>query len=83
MTLPKEFSVFGEDYGTSEFKFGVATLGNTPDTIDSRGYFPDMRSALLNLNSRSGKEISSGRDGQLLIVGPPVAQHLEASQGYC
>jgi crenactin len=78
MTLPKEFSVFGEDYGTSEFKFGVATLGNTPDAIDSRGYFPDMRSALLNLNARSGKEISSGRDGQLLIVGPPVAQHLEA-----
>jgi len=78
MTLSKEFSIYGEDYGTSEFKFGVATLGNTPDAIDSRGYFPDMRSALLNLSSRSAKDLSAGRDSQMLVVGPTVAQHLEA-----
>ncbi|MDA4111760.1 MAG: hypothetical protein OK439_04430 [Thaumarchaeota archaeon] len=79
MPLPKEFSVFGEDYGTSEYKFGVATLGNTPDATDNRGYFPDSRSALLTVSSTNGKS-SSGvtKNGNLLVVGPNVTQFVEA-----
>ena len=79
MPIPKEFSVFGEDYGTSEYKFGVATLGNTPDATDNRGYFPDARSSLLNISARSGKsKKAEDRDSPLLIVGPSVSQFVEA-----
>ena len=70
MTVPKEFQIFGEDYGTSDFKFGPATLGNTPDIVENRGYFPDTRSLLLRMYGPPNRK--------LLVVGPEVATFVEA-----
>ncbi|MCD6312504.1 MAG: hypothetical protein J7L79_01650, partial [Thaumarchaeota archaeon] len=70
MSVPKEYQVFGEDYGTSDYKFGPATLGNTPDIIENRGYFPDTRSLLLRMQGFP--------DTKLLVVGPDVATFVEA-----
>jgi crenactin len=73
MTLSNEFHVFGEDYGTSEYKFGLATLGNIPDSTENRGYFPDMRGALANLSQ-------AGKGKKLLVVGPDVGSYVEAKR---
>ncbi len=70
MTVPKEFEVFGEDYGTSDYKFGPATLGNTPDIVENRGYFPDTRSLLLRMYGEGERKV--------LVVGPEVATFVEA-----
>jgi intein/homing endonuclease len=72
MSAPKEVSVFGEDYGTSELKFGPATLGNVPDVIENRGYFPDTRSSMVRM--------TGGTDKRLLVVGPDVANFVEAKR---
>lgn len=72
MSAPKELSVFGEDYGTSELKFGPATLGNVPDVIENRGYFPDTRSSMIRM--------TAGPDKKLLVVGPDVANFVEAKR---
>ena len=70
MGVPKEYLIFGEDYGTSDYKFGPATLGNTPDMVENRGYFPDTRSLLLRMYGSP--------DTKLLVVGPEVATFVEA-----
>ena len=70
MTVPREFQIFGEDYGTSDYKFGPATLGNTPDIVENRGYFPDTRSLLLRMYGPPNRK--------LLVVGPEVATFVEA-----
>ncbi len=70
MTIPKEFQVFGEDYGTSDYKFGPATLGNTPDMVENRGYFPDTRSLLLRMYGPP--------ETKVLVVGSEVASFVEA-----
>ncbi|MDG6913171.1 MAG: hypothetical protein JRN35_08865, partial [Nitrososphaerota archaeon] len=72
MSAPKELSVFGEDYGTSELKFGPATLGNVPDVIENRGYFPDTRSSMVRM--------TGGPDKKLLVVGPDVSNFVEAKR---
>ncbi|MDG6990956.1 MAG: hypothetical protein JRM99_05990, partial [Nitrososphaerota archaeon] len=72
MSAPKEVSVFGEDYGTSELKFGPATLGNVPDVIENRGYFPDTRSSMVRM--------TGGADKKLLVVGPDVSNFVEAKR---
>jgi crenactin len=72
LSAPKELSVFGEDYGTSELKFGPATLGNVPDVIENRGYFPDTRSSMVRM--------TGGPDKKLLVVGPDVANFVEAKR---
>ena len=72
MSVPKELAVFGEDYGTSELKFGPATLGNVPDVIENRGYFPDTRSSMVRM--------TGGPDKKLLVVGPDVSSFVEAKR---
>ena len=72
MSTPKEVVVFGEDYGTSELKFGPATLGNVPDVLENRGYFPDTRSSMIRM--------TGGPDKKLLVVGPDVANFVEAKR---
>ncbi len=72
MSETREFRVFGEDYGTSEYKFGPATLGNIPDAIENRGYFPDTRSSMIRM--------TAGPDKKLLVVGPDVANFVEAKR---
>jgi intein/homing endonuclease len=72
LSAPKELSVFGEDYGTSELKFGPATLGNVPDVIENRGYFPDTRSSMVRM--------TGGPDKKLLVVGPDVSNFVEAKR---
>ena len=69
---PKEMVVFGEDYGTSELKFGPATLGNVPDVLENRGYFPDTRSSMIRM--------TAGPDKKLLVVGPDVSNFVEAKR---
>jgi crenactin len=68
----KEFTTFGEDYGTSELKFGPATLGNVPDVIENRGYFPDTRSSMVRM--------TAGPDKRLMVVGPDVSNFVEAKR---
>ncbi|MDG6910199.1 MAG: hypothetical protein JRN08_07495 [Nitrososphaerota archaeon] len=72
MSVPKELTVFGEDYGTSELKFGPATLGNVPDVMENRGYFPDTRSSMVRM--------TGGADKRLLVVGPDVSNFVEAKR---
>jgi crenactin len=66
----RELFTFGEDYGTSEYKFGPATLGDTPDAIENRGYFPDVTEATYGVYGFSAPSP--------VIVGPEVSEHLEA-----
>lgn len=73
MATPRELSVFGKDYGTSELKFWRATLGNVPDAIENRDYFPDTRSSTVRM--------SGGPDERLLVVGPDVANFVEGKRG--
>ncbi len=66
----KELFTFGEDYGTSEFKFGPASLGDIPDVIENRGYFPDITEATFGVYGYSKPSP--------IIVGPEVSEHLES-----
>ncbi|MEM3794618.1 MAG: hypothetical protein QW429_01970 [Thermoprotei archaeon] len=70
--MVEEFNVFGEDYGTSEFKMGPATLGNVPDAVENRGYFPDTSRVLVKM--------SGGNTARRVVVGPEVYMHLEAKK---
>jgi len=66
----KELFVFGEDYGTSDYKFGPASLGNVPDMFENRGYLPDMGSVIARMQGFG--------DGTPIVVGPEVSTYLEA-----
>lgn len=72
MSEASPITVFGEDYGTSELKFGPATLGNVPDVLENRGYFPDTRSSMVRM--------TGGPDKKLLVVGPDVSNFVEAKR---
>jgi crenactin len=37
---------FGMDFGTSDFKFGPISCGETPRIVNNRGYFPDRKSVM-------------------------------------
>jgi crenactin len=39
---------FAMDFGTSDFKFGPITCGDTPRVVNNRGYFPDKKSMMYN-----------------------------------
>ena len=66
----RELFTFGEDYGTSEFKFGPSSLGDEPDAIESRGYFPDITEATYG--------VYGFQTPRPIIVGPEVSEHLES-----
>lgn len=39
---------FAMDFGTSDFKFGPISCGETPRIVNNRGYFPDKKSVIYN-----------------------------------
>jgi len=55
---------FGEDYGTSEYKFGP--IGERPDIVENRGFILDSKSIILKLSGITKK----------IVVGPEVAMYL-------
>lgn len=57
---------FGEDYGTSDYKFGPITLGERPEVIENRGYFPDTSSIMHRLMGMT-REVVVGRDLALYL----------------
>lgn len=68
--IVKARGVFAEDFGTSEYKFGAATMGDNPDTIETRGYFPDTRGFV--------QMVAPELRHKVLVVGPQVSNYLEA-----
>ncbi len=64
-------AVFGEDYGTSECKFGPIWLGEKPDVVENRGYFPRPSQIVDRISGREEKEV---------VVGPDIARYLEARE---
>ena len=71
MEREKKLFVFGEDYGTSFVKFGPVWLGEKPDVIENRGYFPRVSRVL---------ERISGVPVRKVVVGPDVADYLETRE---
>jgi len=61
--------VFGEDYGTSLYKYGPGWLGGKPEIIENRGYFPRISRVISEIRGYEEKEI---------IVGPDVSKYLES-----
>lgn len=66
----KRSRVFGMDYGTSFFKYGPISLGETPEIIENRGYFPDKDAIMTRVMGES-------RD---VVVGKEVPLYLEARE---
>ena len=63
--------VFGEDYGTSLFKFGPVWIGKYPDVIENRGYFPRITKAVAEIRGIPVREV---------VVGPEVSTYLESRE---
>ncbi|MCD6154453.1 MAG: hypothetical protein NDF53_01165 [archaeon GB-1867-097] len=61
---------FGEDYGTSFYKFGPITLGEKPRIIENRGYFPDKSSVIYKLMGITRE----------VIVGEKLPSYLESKE---
>ncbi len=61
---------YGEDYGTSDFKFGPITLGEAPDIIENRGYMPDTSSIMYRIAGEVKR----------IVVGPEIPLYLEARE---
>ena len=57
---------FGEDYGTSDYKYGPITKGEVPEVVENRGYFPD-KSALVQRVMGEAKDVVVGRDIPLYL----------------
>jgi len=57
--------VFGADYGTSDFKYGPITLGERPQVVENRGYFPEKSivSAIMGVE----RDVVVGRDVALFL----------------
>lgn len=66
----KRTHVFGMDYGTSFFKYGPISLGETPEIIENRGYFPDKDAIMTRI-------MGEGRD---VVVGKDLPLYLEARE---
>ncbi len=64
----KDAFVYGEDYGTSKFKFGPVFLHEKPEMIDNRGYFPSPSQLLPHMMEEEVKEV---------VVGEEVQKYLE------
>jgi len=58
------------DYGTSFFKYGPISLGEAPEIVENRGYFPD-KDAIMTRIMGAGKEV---------VVGKEIPLHLEARE---
>jgi len=61
---------FAMDFGTSDFKFGPITCGDTPRVVNNRGYFPDKNSVVY----RAFEATSD------IIVGEDVPLYLQSSE---
>ena len=57
---------FAMDFGTSDFKFGPITCGETPRIVNNRGYFPDKNSVVYKA-FESTDEIIVGEDVPLYL----------------
>ncbi|PCN50724.1 hypothetical protein B6U99_02880 [Candidatus Geothermarchaeota archaeon ex4572_27] len=57
---------FGEDYGTSYYKYGPITLGEVPEVVENRGYFPDKSSIMYELTGVT-KDVIVGKDLPLYL----------------
>jgi crenactin len=57
---------FAMDFGTSDFKFGPITCGDTPRIINNRGYFPDKNSVVYKA-FESTNEVIVGEDVPLYL----------------
>ncbi len=66
----RSYYTFAMDFGTSDFKFGPITCGETPRIVNNRGYFPDKRSVMY-------KAFESTSD---LIVGEDVPLYLQSAE---
>ncbi len=61
---------FGMDFGTSDFKYGPITCGETPRIVNNRGYFPDKKSVMY-------KAFEPTSD---VIVGEDVPLYLQSAE---
>ncbi len=66
----RSYYTFAMDFGTSDFKFGPITCGETPRIVNNRGYFPDKKSVMY-------KAFESTSD---LIVGEDVPLYLQSAE---
>jgi len=57
---------FAMDFGTSDFKFGPITCGETPRIVNNRGYFPEKNSVVYKA-FESTDEIIVGEDVPLYL----------------
>jgi crenactin len=57
---------FAMDFGTSDFKFGPITCGETPRIVNNRGYFPDKNSVVYKA-FESTDEVIVGEDVPLYL----------------
>lgn len=57
---------FAMDFGTSDFKFGPITCGESPRIVNNRGYFPDKNSLMYNA-FESTSDIIVGEDVPLYL----------------
>jgi crenactin len=61
---------FAMDFGTSDFKFGPITCGETPKIVNNRGYFPDKNSVMYRAFEPTSE----------VIVGEDVPQYLQSAE---
>jgi len=61
---------FAMDFGTSDFKFGPITCGETPRIVNNRGYFPDKKSVIY-------AAFESAAD---IVVGEDVPLYLQSAE---
>ncbi|MBO3800454.1 MAG: hypothetical protein FGF52_05310 [Candidatus Brockarchaeota archaeon] len=54
------------DYGTSFFKYGPISLGEAPEIVENRGYFPDKDAIMTRVMGES-REVVVGRDIPLYL----------------
>ncbi|MGQ9479225.1 MAG: hypothetical protein ACUVQ0_04275 [Thermoproteota archaeon] len=62
----KRSHVMGMDYGTSFFKYGPISLGEKPEVMENRGYFPD-KDAIMTRIMGGGKDVVVGKDIPLYL----------------
>jgi len=61
---------FAMDFGTSDFKFGPITCGETPRIVNNRGYFPDKNSIVYKAFESTDE----------IIVGEEVPLYLQSAE---
>jgi len=58
--------IFAMDFGTSDFKYGPISLGETPEVTRNRGYFPD-KSSIMSKLSGATPDVVVGRETPLYL----------------